>query len=646
MSVPLPSFVDVAPLILEPATILTVALNHLQTQQANCILVAQRDRRLLGIVTPQDILAQVSAQRDLTTLTLRQVMTSSPVTLQASQLHQQPLLLTRGFVQHGVHRFPVVDHQNVIVGLLDQTALLQAIAQWEMYDHNELRDHVDALVGDRTTTTFPINQLQTLRNKLNAEIAERQIVAQQLASSEQQLRVILASIMDAVFTIEMGKMGIQQMDIAPTHLSRSYGDRQHWLDQIVNAFFDESTAAQWHQPIWNCLATQTLTETDYELILDTGEQLWFAVRITPINAQRVVWVARDINDRKQAETALHAKNLELASTIDQLQKTQTELIDAEKLAVLGQLIASIAHEINTPLGVISSSIRYIQTFAQEQFWQWGTTWQQYDTSQRHQLRSLVKQAAHGSLLLSTRERRQRRKQLQQQLRDQGIENALAIAPLLVDLNQTEITDLVPLLGQSQAQEFLQVAYQLSTLQTSIVQITEATNRAAKIVKALRSYAHRDSITEFAAVDVVETMETVLTLYQNQLKHGIEVVRHYDPVLPQVWGDGDRLHQVWNNIIRNALQAMPQGGTLTIAIAATATQLHIQITDTGVGIPPAVLPRIFQPFFTTRSQGEGTGLGLDIAHQIVQQHQGDICATSQPGQTTFTIELPIAAQSDS
>ncbi|NEO83875.1 MAG: hypothetical protein F6J87_06375 [Spirulina sp. SIO3F2] len=482
-------------------------------------------------------------------------------------------------------------------------------------------------------------QVQHLQTQLEAEVAERQIIAQQLASSELQLRAILASMMDAVLTIALDAQGISQIDIAPTHLSQCYSDRQHWLDGIINAFFDPATAEQWRAPIQDCLKQQASIEVDHALQLEGDEHVWLAARITPLDRQCVVWVARDISDRKQAELTLHQKNTQLQATLEQLQRTQSELIAAEKLAVLGQLIANIAHEINTPLGVISSSIRHVQTYVQGAFWQWGDLWQQYTSTQREQLQTLVTQAAQMLPLLSTRERRQRRKHLQQQLQAQKIESAPAIAPLLVDLNQTDLDPLGSFLQQPNALELLKVAYQLSTVQTSITQISSATARAAKIVQALRSYSRQEAQAELTNVDVVETLETVLTLYQNLLKRGIEVVRNYQQPLSMVWGDRDQLHQVWSNLIRNALQAMPDGGTLTLAIAGSTTTVTVQIIDTGTGIAPEVLPQIFEPFFTTRASGEGTGLGLDITRTIVQQHQGQIQVSSQPGNTTFTVELP-------
>jgi signal transduction histidine kinase len=137
----------------------------------------------------------------------------------------------------------------------------------------------------------------------------------------------------------------------------------------------------------------------------------------------------------------------------------------------------------------------------------------------------------------------------------------------------------------------------------------------------------------------EGIDTVLTLYQNQLKKGIEVKRNYTE-LPPVLCYPDELNQVWTNLIHNALQAMDYRGTLTIEVMQQEQYASISITDTGAGIPEEIKPKIFEPFFTTKPPGEGSGLGLDIVKKIIEKHQGKIEVESIPGQTKFTVSLPI------
>jgi signal transduction histidine kinase len=104
---------------------------------------------------------------------------------------------------------------------------------------------------------------------------------------------------------------------------------------------------------------------------------------------------------------------------------------------------------------------------------------------------------------------------------------------------------------------------------------------------------------------------------------------------------DDLNQVWTNLVHNALQAMDYKGILTIETQQQEGNIFVKFTDNGKGIPPEVKPKIFQPFFTTKSAGEGSGLGLDIVRKIVEKHEGTIAVESVPGQTTFTVSLPIS-----
>ena len=142
------------------------------------------------------------------------------------------------------------------------------------------------------------------------------------------------------------------------------------------------------------------------------------------------------------------------------------------------------------------------------------------------------------------------------------------------------------------------------------------------------------------MNITEGIETVLTLYQNQIKQGVEVVRNYQAQLPAVLCYPDELNQVWTNLIHNALQAMDNQGTLTIDAVQQDTSVLVKITDSGKGIPPEILPKIFEPFFTTKPAGEGSGLGLDIVKKIIEKHQGKIDVESVPGTTAFTVSLPI------
>ncbi|HEY4058829.1 MAG TPA: ATP-binding protein, partial [Kofleriaceae bacterium] len=167
----------------------------------------------------------------------------------------------------------------------------------------------------------------------------------------------------------------------------------------------------------------------------------------------------------------------------------------------------------------------------------------------------------------------------------------------------------------------------------------------RIVGALKTYSHLDQQATRVEADLHEGLETTLTLLHHALRD-IVVERQYGN-LPRVPIFVDELNQVWTNLISNAQQALAGKGTIAIetdlvigAGGAADQWAVVRVIDDGPGVPADVLPQIFDPFFTTKPKGEGTGLGLGIARQIVDKHGGIMTADSKPGRTVFEVRLPI------
>lgn len=499
------------------------------------------------------------------------------------------------------------------------------------------KDNQTGIKGLEQRLAHQERELAQLRAELKAQVEERQLIAQQLATSESRLRGILEAMTDVVLVIHVNCTQIDQIEIAPTHLSRLYDTELDWINETVAAFFAPATAGPWFDIVQRVLAYQQGTDFDYCLTL-SGAEIWFSARISPLDQKTVIWVARDIRDRKEAETQLQQKNQLLERTLQELQLMQNELIQSEKMSALGQLVASIAHEINTPLGIISSSGRVLETFWQESFRKLLNIWQGYPPDQRAQLLTLLQEIQPPSPPLSTREQRQLRRDLTQDLEALGIEEAALVARICSEIGLREPP--LALMAQMPDLTWLDWIYQVVTMRISTHNIAIATDRAAKIVFALKRYAHSDQSGVRSPLDVESSLETVLTLYHNQIKQGVTVERHYNSNLPPLLGYPDELHQVWGNLIHNALQAMQNRGVLRIITRSTPTAIEVEITDSGPGIPEEILPQIFKPFFTTKVAGEGSGLGLDIVRKIVDRHEGEITVHSEPGCTTFTVSLPL------
>lgn len=341
------------------------------------------------------------------------------------------------------------------------------------------------------------------------------------------------------------------------------------------------------------------------------------------------------------QNKLKQKNEELTLTLEQLKETQNHLVQSEKMAALGQLIAGIAHEINTPLGAIRSSIGNITNFLDNNLETLPVFFKEMSTERQQDFVNLMKNSSQQTYSLSTREKREFKRGIKQQLDLEGIDNAESLAGILVNIGlQGNLEQFLSLLKDANSENIIKTAYEFSSIQRSAKTIATATERAAKVVFALKSYARYDFNAEKSEMNIVEGIETVLTLYQNQLKHGVEVVRNYQSQVPTILCYPDELHQVWTNLVHNSLQAMENKGVLRIDIVQQDRWLQVSITDSGKGIASEILPKIFEPFFTTKSMGEGSGLGLDIVRKIIEKHEGKIDVNSMPGQTTFTVSLPI------
>jgi signal transduction histidine kinase len=174
------------------------------------------------------------------------------------------------------------------------------------------------------------------------------------------------------------------------------------------------------------------------------------------------------------------------------------------------------------------------------------------------------------------------------------------------------------------------------------EMAEATRRISKLVGSVKSYSHMDSGEGLIEVDLRQEIDSTLTMLTHKVRaKGVELERNFDPALPPIPAYGGELNQVWTNLLDNALDAVPPGGHIAIRTARENDMALIEIRDDGPGIPPDLQSRIWEPFFTTKPVGQGTGLGLEIALRIVcRRHGGSLQLASTPGDTRFTVRLPL------
>ena len=421
---------------------------------------------------------------------------------------------------------------------------------------------------------------------------------------------------------------------------------------------------QWRQCVAAIRTGGFVTGFELQLRHWSGARLWGSIsaqmyRDDASGAHIFEGTIRDISKLKQAEAELQAKNADLQETLTHLQAAQQELIQAEKMAALGKLIANVAHEINTPLGAIRASANNILSALEQTFQHLPAVIRQLSDEQLAVFIGLILRACQPKQTLTSREERRHRRALCQTLEAAAIADAETIADTLVDMGiYDEIAAFISLFRHEKAIWLFGAVAHIAAQRHSSDNILFAVERMSKIVFALKSYAHIDASGQPTLARIQDGMEIVLTLYYNQLKHGIEVVKRYDDALPPILCYPDELQQVWTNLIHNAIHAMQGKGRLEIAVKPTplpseegklstpllggaggGSGIVVEITDSGGGIPAEIMPRIFEPFFTTKPAGEGSGMGLDICKKIIEKHQGKIEVESLPGRTTFRVWLP-------
>jgi len=293
----------------------------------------------------------------------------------------------------------------------------------------------------------------------------------------------------------------------------------------------------------------------------------------------------------QANKKIQEQLQSLQTSHNELKLAQSQLVQSEKMASIGQLAAGIAHEINNPVAFIRSNLNSLNTYLTP-------------------IRTLIGEYDSLDSALSSKD-----------------ESAIASK-----------VDEIAALREEEDFEFL-----LDDCTDIVTESVDGTDRVTEIVRGLKNFSRLDE-SDIQEANINDGLESTLNIARNELKYCCEVTTNFAE-LPPVRCLAGQLNQVFLNLVVNAAQALENtdDGRITISTAATPTDVIIKIQDNGCGIPEENLNTIFNPFFTTKDVGTGTGLGLSISYAIIEKHDGSIDVESTVGVgTTFTITMPIRA----
>ena len=291
---------------------------------------------------------------------------------------------------------------------------------------------------------------------------------------------------------------------------------------------------------------------------------------------------------KAMEVRIAQRNLVLRKALVDLKESQTQLVQSEKMASLGQMVAGVAHELNTPLGYVTNNVQLLRELSAPLF--------------------------------------------------ELAEAQAALADCLADPDCAEALLAIALDNAARARESAAPELLVEDLTQLFGDTLYGLEQIAELVVGLKDFARLDRILS-EEVDVNECIRSALVIARNNLKEKAEIVLQLSE-LPRIPCAPSQINQVLLNLLNNAAQAIEGFGRIVLKTWAEDSAVFISLQDSGRGMPADVLARIFDPFFTTKPVGQGTGLGLSISYKIIQDHGGQIRVASEPGRgTRFLIRLP-------
>ncbi len=387
---------------------------------------------------------------------------------------------------------------------------------------------------------------------------------------------------------------------------------------------------------------ETFENEPITLITKDGQKLPCEANVTTRYVDGKIFAThaffRDISER------LRAQDLEERNA--QLEREQTARY-LEKMAALGKLAAGLAHELNNPAAAAQRASAQLVQSAERLDDALGDLHCLELTAD--QWSKVTEFNAESSPPPSGERRPTEVSRLEGEMEDwlaeHGIADGWDLASGLVQegIETSRLAELAAVLPEPALKPVLTWFVESSATRELTNVVTNSTQRISNLVAAVKAYSFMDRASE-QIVDVHEGIENTLVILGHNLR-GITVHREFDRALPPVRAFGSGLNQVWTNILDNAADALGDDGTITIRTLRDGDRVVVEIEDDGPGIPAEIVSRVFEPFFSTKPQGEGTGLGLDTVWRIVtEEHNGTVEVESAPGRTRFRVSLPAVESS--
>jgi signal transduction histidine kinase len=341
-----------------------------------------------------------------------------------------------------------------------------------------------------------------------------------------------------------------------------------------------------------------------------------------------------------------AREAILNDTAQRVQAYQVEALHREKLVSLGTLAAGLMHELHNPGSAAKRAASQLrENLMRLQQVSLRNADRPKTPAQLQCMRDLLEHALHGcnQPALSTLEQADAEEAMGEFLNSAGVENAFTIAPVLVSMgvDREEIECAQEHFDPASFSDALNWFGALVSSVSLVCAIEESIGRISDLVMAVKKFAY-DERTPSKELDVHDSLQSTLTILGHKLRiKQIQVEKRFAASPSKICTRGHALSQVWTNLIDNAIDASPEGAKLEISTWTEPDWIVICVGDHGSGIPAEVLPHIFEAFFTTKPQGSGTGLGLEIVSRIVtQKFGGKVEVESKPGDTRFIVRLPL------